>query len=93
MSDSNNTNSGSSNSGNLQGQLDLEKDINKELLKKLEGFKADKEEESEKYRILALAFEELYQAHSDVLKQHGHNSSFPLNSFGLTPHNRVSHFQ
>jgi hypothetical protein len=72
MSSSNNTsNSNSLSGGNLQGQLDLERDINKELLKKLEGMKSDKEEENEKYRILSLAFEELYHAHADLLKHQG----------------------
>jgi hypothetical protein len=55
----------------IDQQIILEKDINKELIKRMEGIKIEKDEDNEKYRTLVTAFEELYAAHHELLKKQG----------------------
>jgi hypothetical protein len=52
-------------------QIHLEKDINKELIRRIEGMKIEIDDDNEKYRNLVTAFEELYAAHQDLLKKQG----------------------
>jgi hypothetical protein len=76
-------------------QIHLEKDINKELIRRIEGMKIEIDDDNEKYRNLVTAFEELYAAHQDLLKKQGSDTlsllslsvsvSLSLPSFPLSP--------